>query len=281
MVTSNPKLTKALVVVPTYNERPSMPDLVRRLFAAAGDVVDLLVVDDGSPDGTADVVRQLAHGRSGIQLIERAGKQGLGSAYLRGFRWGIEREYWALVEMDGDLSHDPADVPRLLQALRQADLAIGSRYVPGGRIENWGRARRALSRAGNVYARAWLSRSVADWTSGFRAYRASWLAAHPLETVRSEGYAFQIEMTRRLLLSGGRVVEVPITFVERAEGKSKMSRRIVAEALLNVARWGIKDRVSSRRASHALEGSLLGGGDEGKRDESKGGVSRSADRSAR
>ncbi|MDQ4145344.1 MAG: polyprenol monophosphomannose synthase [Actinomycetota bacterium] len=278
MACSTAKPGKALVIVPTYNERASMPDLVRRLFAAAGDRVELLVIDDGSPDGTADVVRQLARERPGMHLIERAGKQGLGSAYRGGFRWGIEREYWALVEMDGDLSHDPGDVPRLLQALRRADLVVGSRYVPGGSIENWSQARRALSKAGNVYARAWLGRSVADWTSGFRAYRASCLAAQDLETVRSEGYAFQIEMTRRLVLTGGRIVEVPITFVERATGKSKMSRRIVAEALLSVARWGIQDRLSSGRSNRALKGPGQVGESEG-RYGAKGGESPGADRS--
>jgi dolichol-phosphate mannosyltransferase len=149
--------------------------------------------------------------------------------------------------MDADLSHDPADVPRLLDALDAGDLAIGSRYVPGGGVGNWGRLRRALSGAGNVYARAWLGYDVRDSTSGFRAYRREALAGADLDTVRSEGYSFQIEMTRRMHRAGSRIVEVPITFIERAAGKSKMSRRIVLEALASVTRWGVQDRFGRRR----------------------------------
>ena len=230
------------MIVPTYNERDSIPEAAARLFAAAEGRVDLLVVDDGSPDGTAAVVEQIAQGRDDVHLIKRSGKLGLGTAYVTGFKWGIERGYWALVEMDADLSHDPADVPRLLDALDEGDLAIGSRYVPGGGVGNWGRLRRALSGAGNVYARAWLGYDVRDSTSGFRAYRAEVLETENLGAMRSEGYAFQIEMTRRLHLRSGRVVEIPITFVERARGNSKMSRRVVLEAILRVTRWGVADR---------------------------------------
>ena len=238
---------RALVIVPTYNERESIPEVTRRLFEAADGTVDLLVIDDGSPDGTSDVVRHIASERDGVHLLERSGKQGLGTAYVKGFGWAIERGYWAVVEMDADLSHDPADVPRLLAALDGADLAIGSRYVPGGGVGNWGRVRRALSAGGNIYARAWLGYQVKDSTSGFRAYRIEGLREQDLSSVRSEGYAFQIEMTRRLNLARRRIVEVPITFVERAQGKSKMSRRIVLEALARVARWGIQDRFGARR----------------------------------
>lgn len=228
------------MVVPTYKETETIAEVVRRLFEAAGDDVELLVVDDGSPDGTADLVEELAAGPHEIHLIRRAGKLGLGSAYVTGFRWGLERGYRAFVEMDADLSHDPADVPRLLKALDGADLAIGSRYVPGGGVSNWGRFRRVLSGAGNLYARAWLGFGVRDSTSGFRAYRRAAIARHDLSTVRSEGYAFQIEMTLRVHQAGGRIVEVPITFVEREAGASKMSRRIVLEALASVTRWGVK-----------------------------------------
>lgn len=234
---------RALVIVPTYNERESIPEVVRRLFDAAGERVELLVVDDGSPDGTAEVVKQLQQSAHPIHMIERSGKLGLGTAYITGFRWAMERGYWAVVEMDADLSHDPADVPRLLDALQSgADLSIGSRYVPGGGVGNWSRARRLLSGAGNVYARGWLGYRVKDSTSGFRAYRTSVLEAQDLDSVRSTGYAFQIELTHRVHRAGGRIAEVPITFIERAAGKSKMSRRIVAEALVSVARWGIRHR---------------------------------------
>ena len=233
---------RALVIVPTFNELESIEEVTQRLFAATSGTVDLLVVDDGSPDGTADFVKQLAAGNPHIHLIERSGKQGLGTAYVAGFRWAMERGYDAVVEMDADLSHDPADVPRLLHRLQDADLVVGSRYVPGGRVENWGRIRRMLSLAGNLYARLWLGFGVRDSTSGFRAYTTAALAREDLATLRSEGYSFQIEMTRRVFRAKGRIVEVPITFVERARGKSKMSRRIVIEAMLGVTRWGIRDR---------------------------------------
>ncbi len=231
-----------LVIVPTYNERESIAEVARRLFDAVDDSVHLLVVDDGSPDGTAELVKQLAAGPHQVHLLERPAKQGLGTAYVTGFRWGMARGYQAMVEMDADLSHDPADVPRLLHRLQDSDLVIGSRYVPGGRVQNWGKLRRMLSLAGNLYARMWLGFEVKDSTSGFRAYRSETLAQHDLGSLRSEGYSFQIEMTRRVHRAGGRVVEVPITFVERAQGRSKMSRRIVAEAMTRVTRWGLADR---------------------------------------
>lgn len=236
---------RALVVVPTYNERANVDEVIERLFAAASEGVDLLVVDDGSPDGTAEAVE--AHGaRHPVHVLRRRHKQGLGTAYVAGFRWAIDRGYDAVVEMDGDLSHDPAMVPKLLDELSDADVVIGSRYVPGGYIENWSAFRRLLSRGGNLYARAWLGFKVQDSTSGFRAYRTDVLARTNLSDVRSEGYGFQIEMTRRMHRAGARITEVPITFVERAQGKSKMSRRIVGEALVAVTRWGIADRILRR-----------------------------------
>ena len=235
---------RVLVIVPTYNERESIQEVARRLFDATGPEVELLVIDDGSPDGTAAIVRQMATaGPRAVHLLERRGKQGLGSAYRLGFEWAIERGYWAAVEMDADLSHDPADVPRLLEALEHADLAIGSRYVPGGGTRNWGLLRRWLSRFGNIYARAWLGFKIADSTAGFRAYRMAWLSELDVDSVHSEGYAFQVEMTFRTHQAGKRITEVPITFVERETGRSKMSRRIVAEALLRIARWGLKVRL--------------------------------------
>jgi glycosyltransferase involved in cell wall biosynthesis len=241
-------MDRALVIVPTYNEAASIGEVARRLFDSAGDSVELLVVDDGSPDGTAEHVKRLAaSGPHAIHVIERSHKQGLGTAYVAGFRWALERGYWAVVEMDADLSHDPADVARLLERLRSgADLAIGSRYVAGGATRNWGPLRRLLSSAGNLYARAWLGYRVKDSTAGFRAYRSEVLAAQDLSTVRTEGYGFQIEMTRRVWQAGGTIAEVPITFTERAAGKSKMSRRIVVEALAQVTRWGVSDRLRRR-----------------------------------
>lgn len=240
---------RALVIVPTFNEADTIDEIVRRLFAACEASVELLVVDDGSPDGTAARVAALVATEPRIHLLRRTHKQGLGTAYVSGFRWAIERGFPVVVEMDADLSHDPADVPRLLQRVRDADLVIGSRYVPGGRIRNWSRVRKLLSRGGNLYARAWLGFPVRDSTSGFRAYRTEALAAEDLGSLRSEGYAFQIELTRRIHRSRGTIVEVPITFVEREQGRSKMSRAIVAEAMLSVTRWGVADRLGSRRTT--------------------------------
>ncbi len=232
----------ALVITPTYNERETIVEVVHRLFDASGERVDLLVIDDGSPDGTAQVVAKLAAEDSRIHLETRRAKLGLGTAYVMGFKWAIARGYDAVVEMDADLSHNPADVPRLLDALQEADLVIGSRYVPGGAVSNWGRGRRLLSATGNLYARLWLGFSVKDSTAGFRSYRTSALAKQNLDTILSEGYAFQIEMTRRFHKAGLRIREIPITFAERVRGNSKMSRRIAVEALGAVTRWGVRDR---------------------------------------
>lgn len=237
---------KALVIVPTFNEVENIAAVTKRLFEKAGDRVDLLVVDDSSPDGTAWTVRSLQEERDGIHLIEREGRRGLGSAYEAGFRWAIENGYKQIVEMDADLSHDPADVPRLLDALETADLAIGSRYVPGGEVVNWGKVRRFLSKGGNVYARVWLGFEVRDSTSGFRAFRVGALTEAQLNSIRSEGYAFQVEMVRRIYKAGGDIVEIPIKFVDRTSGRSKMSRKIVIEALALVTAWGVRDRLFSR-----------------------------------
>jgi dolichol-phosphate mannosyltransferase len=232
---------RTLVVCPTFNEADTIRELIDRLFARDEGSVELLVVDDASADGTARAATAAA-GAAPVHLLERPSKLGLGSAYVDGFRWGIARGYDVLVEMDGDLSHDPGAVDSLVGALRRgADVAIGSRYVPGGSIRNWGRARRLLSAAGNLYARKLLRFPVWDATSGFRAYRAETLEVIDYATVRSEGYAFQIELTRRSHRAGLHIVEVPITFVERTSGQSKLSRAIVLEALLKVTAWGASD----------------------------------------
>jgi dolichol-phosphate mannosyltransferase len=228
----------SLVVVPTFNERDNVGHVIERLFSAVRhDDVHALVVDDSSPDRTTEAIPQ---DHPGVYVMRRAAKLGLGSAYVAGFHWGLDRDYDAILEMDADLSHDPADVPRLLDALDHADLAIGSRYVAGGRVENWSTARRALSRAGNLYANTWLRLGINDLTSGFRAYRRSALEAIDLDSIHSEGYSFQIEMVLRVHRAGGRIVELPITFVERVSGTSKMTGRIVAEAITKVPRWAIR-----------------------------------------
>ena len=232
----------ALVIVPTYQERDTIEEVIRTLFATVDERVHLLVIDDGSPDGTADAARRAAGSSGRIQVLQRTRKQGLASAYVTGFRWALERRYASVVEMDADLSHDPGVVPELLSALNGSDLVIGSRYVPGGRIENWNLFRRVLSRAGNMYARMWLGWGVKDATSGFRAYRSATLASQDLATVRSNGYAFQIEMTCRVHFGRGRITEVPITFTERRAGKSKMSRAVVLEALWRVPLWAVRNR---------------------------------------
>jgi dolichol-phosphate mannosyltransferase len=237
---------KVLVVVPTYNERGNIHVLLRQLFDTIAQNCHVLVVDDSSPDGTGIEVRALARRRGRLHVIERPRKLGLGTAYVTAFQWGINAGCSAIVQMDADLSHDPRSVPQLLDALRHADLVIGSRYVPGGAIENWGRFRRLLSRAGNFYARVLLGYDVRDSTSGFRAYRSKALAEQDLERIRSEGYAFQIEMTHRIWLARRRIDEVPITFTERREGQSKLSRRIILEALWRVPVWALRHRLLSR-----------------------------------
>ncbi|MDQ3784365.1 MAG: polyprenol monophosphomannose synthase [Actinomycetota bacterium] len=237
-----------LVIVPTFNERASIEE-VARLVLAADPAIDLLVVDDSSPDRTAEVVGDLASscGRR-VHLIERPSKQGLGTAYRDGFRWALRRGFGAIVGMDGDLSHDPRVVPRLVESLGHADLVIGSRYVPGGEVRNWGLFRRALSLAGNLYARTALGFGVKDSTSGFRAYRSAWLEAVLPEST-TQGYAFQIEMTRRIHRAGGRILEIPIAFTERSAGSSKLSRRIVFEAIWSVGSWALRDRLGRRSSA--------------------------------
>jgi dolichol-phosphate mannosyltransferase len=234
-------------VIPTYNERGHITEVLTRVFAAVGSEVDAIVVDDASPDGTADAVRSHPEA-SRITLIERPAKLGLASAYLDAFHRALAAEYEFIVEMDADLSHDPADIPRLLAALSEAELVIGSRYVSGGRMVNWSLLRRALSRAGNAYARLWFGWAVRDATSGLRAYRADALRAAGLDTLRSDGYAFQVEMVFRLLRAGLRVKEVPITFAERRGGRSKLSRRIVLEAVWRVPGWGLGYRIGRLRS---------------------------------
>ena len=237
---------RALVVLPTYQEAENIAEVLRRLRAAAP-AADVLVVDDSSPDGTAAMAKAAGHELGGIDVLIRPTKSGLGSAYRAGFAEGLARGYDVLVEMDSDLSHDPARLPALLRAVEAgADLAIGSRYVPGGSIPNWPFHRRWLSRSGNRYADIVLGLSVRDATSGFRAYRADALRRIDLASVSADGYGFQIEMAYRVAVNEGEIVELPIEFVDRERGTSKMSFRIIAEALVLVTWWGVRDRVRHR-----------------------------------
>ena len=231
-----------LIIVPTYNELVSAPLLVRRIFKYIPES-NILVVDDGSPDKTADVIRELQQEFSTLHLLERKTKLGLGSAYRLGFTWGLERGYEELIEMDADLSHRVRDLKKMIDAKElqpDVDLVIGSRWIPGGKTENWSRGRELLSRAANLYVRAMLGLRVRDSTAGFRIYSASMLKRLNMESIKSEGYSFQIEMTRAVHELDGKIIEVPITFRERENGVSKMSKSIVREAMLLVTIWGLK-----------------------------------------
>ena len=229
-----------LVVLPTYNEAENIDHVLRRIRASLP-AATVLVVDDGSPDGTADRAEVLGKELGGIEVMRRAGKSGLGSAYRAGFAWGLERGFDACIEMDADLSHEPEALPSLVAPLSEGhELVIGSRYIPGGVIPNWAWHRRLLSRGGNLYASTVLGLGVADATAGFRAYAAPLLARLDLDSIRAEGYGFQIEMTYAAKHAGAKVVEVPIRFVDRVEGESKMSTFIVVEALALVTLWGLQ-----------------------------------------
>ena len=237
---------EVLVLIPTYNEADNIRPVVERVLAAVPQA-SVLILDDDSPDGTGRIADALAEEDSRVQVIHRPGKQGLGHAYLAGFAWGLARGYDVLVEMDADGSHQPEQLPSLLAALEEADLVLGSRWVAGGRVVNWPRSRQLLSRGGTQYARAALGLPLLDATGGYRAFRRSTLEGIDLETVHSEGYCFQVELAWRACRRGYRVVEVPITFVERTRGNSKMSRGIVLEALWRVTAWGLADRLDRLR----------------------------------
>jgi len=234
------------VTVPTFEEVENIELLVGRVRQAVPDA-HILVVDDNSRDGTAEKAEALGAEFGGIEVLRRPRKMGLGSAYRAGHAVGIARGYDVLVQIDADLSHDPADLPRLLAAVdRGADLALGSRYTPGGSVPNWPKHRLALSVAGNRYAAFCLGMDVRDTTAGYRAYRASILDAIDFDSTHSTGYGFQIEMTYRVRNAGGRIEEVPIAFTDRVRGNSKMSWRIVVEAMALVTWWAARDRVLGR-----------------------------------
>jgi len=238
---------RPLIVLPTYNEAENISDIIRRAREAARDA-RILVVDDSSPDGTAEFARIAAGQFGGVDILSRPVKSGLGSASRDGFRWGRDRGFDVLIEMDSDFSHDPDDLPRLLRGIDEgADLVIGSRYVPGGEIPHWPWRRRALSKYGNRYSAAMLRLPVHDLTAGYRAYRSEILSRIDVDTVGAEGYGFQIEMTYRVAQAGGSIIEIPIKFIDRVRGTSKMSSAIVVEAMGLVTWWGIRDRVMWRK----------------------------------
>ncbi len=230
-----------LVIIPTYNESESLPGVIARVRESVPDA-HILVADDNSPDGTGALADSLAVADPHIHVLHRRGKEGLGKAYLAGFAWGLERGYDVLVEMDADGSHRPEELPRLLAQVDHADVVLGSRWVAGGAVVNWPASRRILSQGGSLYTRLALGIPTRDATGGYRAYRAEALRSLDLDSVDSNGYCFQIDLLWRALQRGLVVREVPITFVEREAGTSKMSGRIVREALLNVSRWGAAHR---------------------------------------
>lgn len=239
-------LGRVVVLIPTYNERDNVPGVIERVRAALPEV-DVCVLDDASPDGTGDVVDALAALDPQVHVRHRAGKQGLGVAYLDGFDWAQQLGYDVVVEMDADGSHRPEDLPRVLAALEHADVAIGSRWVPGGQVVNWPAHRKALSLGANLYTRVLLGMPIKDATAGFRAYRMQALRDMGLTDVASQGYCFQVDLSWRAVRAGLRVVEVPITFVERENGSSKMSRDIIVESLRNITWWGLDHRSAAAR----------------------------------
>lgn len=234
---------RVLVVLPTYNEAANVAEVLRRLRLACPEA-QVLVVDDNSPDGTADIVNSIAEDFAGLTLLQRTGKLGLGSAYRAGFAHGLAHGFDVIAEMDSDLSHAPEVFPQLIEAIELgADLAIGSRYVPGGSNPDWSWHRKLVSRMGSRYADLLLGLGVADATSGYRAYRAAMLSQVNVQTTRADGYGFQIEVLYRVKRVGGAVIELPIAFFDRVRGKSKMSYRIIVEAFVLVTWWGVRDRL--------------------------------------
>lgn len=257
-MTERPPLDRVVVLIPTYNERENLPAILQRVRLAAPEV-DVCVLDDNSPDGTGALADELAEADDQVHVLHRAGKEGLGAAYLHGFAWALERGYDALVEMDADGSHRPEDLHRLLRAAEDADVVIGSRWVRGGEVVNWPTHRKVLSVGGNIYTRLLLGMHVNDATAGYRVYRSEVLRQLDLGSVESAGYCFQVDLTRRAVQAGLVVVEVPITFVEREQGESKMDQSIVRESLTRITEWGVqrrtaqvKERLTGRARWHRL-----------------------------
>jgi len=244
---ARPPIGKILVLIPTYNERENVSLIVSRVRAAVPEA-DVLVLDDNSPDGTGQVADQLAAADGQVRVLHRKSKEGLGAAYLAGFAWALEHGYDVMVEMDADGSHQPEQLGSLLGALAGADVVLGSRWVPGGSVVNWPFHRKFLSVGGNLYVRVLLGMPIGDATGGFRAYRASALRTLDLHEVASQGYCFQVDLAWRAIRAGLTVVEVPITFVERTIGDSKMSQDIVNESLRSITMWGARYRIGQVRS---------------------------------
>jgi dolichol-phosphate mannosyltransferase len=239
---------RVVIVMPTYNERQNLEIIVSRIRESVPDA-DLLVVDDNSPDGTGDLADKLAEVDTHVQVLHRTEKAGLGRAYVAGFTWALDGGYDLIVEMDADGSHRPEDLPKLLATSADADAVIGSRYVPGGTVVNWPVSRQVLSFGANLYTRIMLGVRVKDATGGFRVYRAETLRTIDLSGIQSAGYCFQVDMTLRVLQGGMAITEVPITFVERERGASKMSRSVILESFIRIARWGIGAWLHGRTAA--------------------------------
>ena len=255
---STTELGRVVMVIPTFNEATNLELIVGRLRAAQPDV-DVLVVDDSSPDGTGDIADRLAADDKQVQVLHRTAKGGLGAAYVHGFAVALEQGYDVIGEMDADGSHQPEQLQRLLTALRGADLVIGSRYVPGGSIVNWPRRRELLSRGGNLYVRLLLGLGVKDATAGFRLFRRHTLEKIDLASVTSTGYVFQTDMAHRTVNAGLKVVEVPIEFIERVRGDSKMSGQVASESLKKITLWGLRERREQlRRALRGRPGRATG-----------------------
>jgi dolichol-phosphate mannosyltransferase len=234
------------VIIPTYNELENIARIISRTRKAVPDA-HILIADDNSPDGTGRLADEIASADDHVHVMHRRGKEGLGAAYLAGFEWGVNDGYEVLVEMDADGSHQPEQLPDLLAALADADLVLGSRWVKGGEVVNWPKSREALSRAGNLWTRIMLGIPLRDATGGFRAFRRKTLLGLELDNVASAGYCFQVDLAWRALRGGFRVVEVPITFIEREYGTSKMNKRIVIEALVLTTLWGVAHRSKQLR----------------------------------
>lgn len=246
-------MTDTVIAIPTYNEAETLPHQVAKLRREIPQA-DLVIVDDNSPDGTGQLAEQLASKDRGVKVVHRAEKAGLGPAYLEAFSWAAAAGYTWVVQMDADGSHRVRDLKKLLARRlwpSQPDLVIGSRWIRGGRLQGWSRLREALSRAGNAYIGAWLRLGIGDATAGFRVYRLDFLSRLALEDLDSRGYCFQIDMTLRAVRAGGKIVEVPITFQERAAGDSKMSGAIILEALAKVTRWGLNDLFKPQSYRHS------------------------------
>jgi len=237
-------LGRVLVIIPTYNELDALPLILSRVQNSVP-TVEILIVDDNSPDGTGGIADQWVSENPGIHVMHRLGKGGLGAAYLAGFAWGLQQGFDVLVEMDADGSHQPEQLPSLLAALEYSDLVLGSRWVEGGGTENWSKNRELLSKGGNYYTKVMLGIDIDDSTGGYRAFKASALRSLDLHEVASQGYCFQVDLAWRAKQRGFVVTEVPITFVEREVGSSKMSRKIVTEALWRVTVWGVDRRAKA------------------------------------